>query len=289
MAFVRELAARRRHGERDRLGSANYVDAAARRRGASAVVDGTAHSLSRPLVPHSSPSGRAGMVLTTYFETMGSTMAGTDHVELDCHGFMSTHLDSLNHIGLDGAWYAGWPTAATKELSVSGFARHGLVTRGVVIDVPAVRGCDHVSADAPVTGADIEAGLELAGATFESGDALLLYMGRDRFEAAGGDFAVLHGSGEPTPGVGMDGARWIAEHPVSVVAWDFQDALAPSQARFSVHFLIWAIGLLLVDNCDYSAVIPRLRERNRLTGLFSVAPLLLDGATGGNVNPLLVV
>src|SRR6266446_3145490 len=37
----------------------------------------------------------------------------------------------------------------------------------------------------PVSGEDIDSALAVAGVTFEPGDALLLYMGRDKYEAAG--------------------------------------------------------------------------------------------------------
>ena len=120
MAGVRELATTRRFGERDRLGTANLIDADARRRGAAAVRDGTALCLARPLVPHQSVSGRPGMAMTPYFQHVGSSIVGFDHVELDCHGFLSTHLDALNHIGLDGSLYSGWTPDEHEALAVEG-------------------------------------------------------------------------------------------------------------------------------------------------------------------------
>jgi kynurenine formamidase len=289
MAKVRELAAARRFGERDRLGTANLIDGDARLRGARAVVDGTVLGLARPLVPHTSPSGRPGVALTTYVEHHGKALAGMDHVELDCHGYRSTHLDALNHVGLDDSWYAGWPTEAADELSVAVPARHGLVTRAVVADIPALRGMDSVRADEPVTGDDLRRALDMVGLAIEPGDALLVYMGRDRHEAAGGYFPSDFASGEPVPGIGSQGAEWIADQPISMMAWDFQDVVHPAEPMLSVHWLIWAIGLLLVDNCDFSSAIPVLRELGRYEGLFVLSPLPLEGATGGNVNPLLVV
>ena len=123
----------------------------------------------------------------------------------------------------------------------------------------------------------------------QPGDALLIYMGRDRFELAGGDLGTLVASGAPTPGVGAAGAEWIASQPFSMLAWDFLDAVHPSEPTLAVHLLIWAIGLLIIDNCDFSAVLPVVREHGVHDGLFAVGALSLAGATGSNATPLLVV
>src|SRR5947208_11267130 len=54
--WLQDLHAERRFGERDRLGTVNYIDAAARSRAVEAVADGTPVSLARPLAP--GPSAR---------------------------------------------------------------------------------------------------------------------------------------------------------------------------------------------------------------------------------------
>jgi kynurenine formamidase len=289
MAGIRELAATRRFGEHDRLGTANLIDAPARRRATASVGDGTALCLARPLVAHESARGLPGMALTTDVGRRGASIVAFDHVELDCHGHVCTHLDGLNHIGLDGTLYAGWSPDELAEVGIDGPARHGLITRGLVADIPALRGTDWVAADEPVTGDEIEAALGAARLQIEHGDALLVYMGRDRFEATGGGLDGLAAAGGPAPGIGAAGAEWIADQPISLLAWDFLDAIHPSEPVLAVHWLIWAIGLLLVDNCDFSTAVPLLRQRGVSTGLFSVGPLALAGATGSNVTPFLVV
>jgi kynurenine formamidase len=289
MAWVRELAATRRFGEHDRLGTANLLGPDARRRGAAAVRDGTALCLARPLVPHSGADGRPGMAVTTEFQNVGRSILGSDHVELACHGHVSTHIDALNHIGLDGTLYAGWRPDDHAALAIDGPARHGLLTRGVVADIPALRGTNWVTADEPVTGDELASALRAAGVDVQPGDALLVYMGRDRFESTQGDLDRLVAEGGPAPGIGATGAEWIADQPISMLAWDFLDAVHPSQPALAVHWLLWAIGLLLVDNCDFSVAVPVLRERAVGEGLFTVTPTSLTGATGSNVSPFLVV
>lgn len=283
LAWLRGLAAERRFGESDRLGTVNHVDDAARARAHAAITTGTPVSLARPLQAAASGrgDGKPAFALEV-FTTDGPVAMGSDHVELDCHGKENTHIDGLNHIGLDGTWYGGYAYDDPTAPSIAEMAATGLVTRGVHVDIPALRGTDWVDTDEPVTGDDVDRALAKAGVTFEPGDALLLDMGRDRYEAAGHEWVA-----DRNPGIGDDGARWIAAHGVSIVCWDFLDAFHPDQPLAPVHMLNWAIGLVLVDNCDFG----RLRAAGGApgsTGALVIAPLPIEGATGNNVNPLLL-
>jgi kynurenine formamidase len=284
-AWLSELAGRARFGTGDRLGTAQLIDAAARQRAARSVVDGTAVPLARPLVAQASMRGdqRPGLRVEVFY-TDGPVGMGSEHVEIDCHGITLTHLDALNHIALDGTWYGGWAVDDPAGHTIVDLANHGLVTRGVVVDVPGARGEPWVDPDRPVTGDDIERSLALGGTTFEVGDALLLYMGRDRYEAAGHEMAPSRGD-VVNPGVGRSAAEWIADHDVSILCWDFLDSNHPSQPLACVHLLTWAIGLVLVDNCDLSAAV----RSGRTTGQLVVAPLALPGGTGSLVQPVLVL
>jgi kynurenine formamidase len=138
-----------------------------------------------------------------------------------------------------------------------------------------------------VTADDIEAGLDRGGVRFEPGDALLLYMGRDRFEGAGHTYEDLR-SGHSMPGPGWSAARWIVEHDVSLLCWDFLDSSHPSEPAASVHLLIWGIGLLLVDNCHLAAAAEATRASGSITGSLVVAPLAIPGGTGCLVRPLFI-
>jgi len=272
-----------RFGARDKLGTANFLDDAARRRGAASVVTGAAVSLARPLQEAVTP----GFAVDVHY-TDGPIGAGTDHVEYDCHGRDLTHLDALNHIAIDRTWYGGTPVDDPESPSVAALAAHGLVTRGVLVDVPARRGTDWVNPDEPVAATDIDGALADAGVAFEPGDALLVYMGRDRFEAAGGVFGDLRG-GEVYPGIGRTAAEWIVRHDAALLGWDFLDSNHPSEPFTCVHRLNWAIGLVLVDNCDLAPAAAALRAAGRVTGCLTVAPIAVPGGTGSVVNPVLVL
>jgi len=287
--WIEELAARRPFGDGDRVGTANWIDAAARLRGASSVETGTALSLARPLQNHDSArgDGRPGFAVETYYSD-GPIGMGSDHLELDCHGVVNTHLDALNHIALHRTWYGGFAVDDPDAPNVKDLAEHGLFTRGILLDIPRLRGSEWADPERPVGADDFDGALEAAGVDFESGDALIVYMGRDRWERSGKDMVGARGR-EAIPGIGRSGAEWIAEHAVSLLCWDFLDAYHDSQPAACVHLLNWAIGLVLVDNCDLGTVAERLRSEGRATGGLVVAPLAVPGATGCTVRPLLLV
>ena len=282
LSWLRGLAGAQPAG--DRLGTVRHIDGAARARALAAVRAGRSVDLCRPFAAGVSNRGDGRpMFRLEVFYTDGPIGMGSDHLELDCHGVTNTHLDGINHIALDGTFYGGHPVDAPGAPSVAELARGGILTRAVYVDVPRLRGTAWVEPGYPVSGADFDTALGRAGVVFEPGDALLVDMGRDRFEAAG-----MEMSPDDRPGVGEDGARWIEAHGVSVVCWDFLDAFGGGEPRAPVHLLNWAIGLVLVDNCDFSRLRAAL-EPGQATGALVLAPLPLDGATGCNVSPIVLL
>jgi kynurenine formamidase len=294
--WLLELVDRPRFAPGDRIGTANHIDAAARLRAAAAILTGECIPLGRPVIEgdgaealvtvdvnlvqvpdfNGRPWGSGGMPLD----------AAGDVTHVSAHGRTNTHLDALNHMGRGGHWYSGFAVDDPAGPSLAPLAGHGLFTRGVLVDVPAVRGTDWVDSREPVTGDDIDAALAARGTVFEPGDALLLYMGRDRYEAAGREMQI--GSGEPTPGAGPGAARWIVEHEASILCWDFLDAMWPEGPDFPVHLLIWAIGLVLVDNAHLAGAAEQVRRTGRAAGAFVVTPPAIPRATGALVQPLFV-
>jgi kynurenine formamidase len=288
--WIRSLAAARTFGAGDRRGTANLIDDAARARAAACIRTGDSVSLARPLLggDYNSTAERPGFRHETWYHPADDGMGwGQDHLVLNPHGLQNTHLDALNHVAVDGTFYGGRPVTDAEQGSVDALAPDGLVTRALYVNVPHHRGTRW--ADRPVDGADIDAALSAAGLAAEPGDALCLDMGRDQFEAAAG-----HMLGGPETeqdaggGLSSDGARWVAEHQVSILAWDMLDSAEAKAAHASAHVLTWAIGLLLLDNCDFAALRRARGPATQVAGALVVSLLAVGGANGANLNPLVL-
>jgi len=288
--WIRTLAASRPFGAGDRRGTANLIDAAARARAVVCIRTGDSVSLARPLLggDYNATAERPGFRHETWYRPApDGTGWGQDHLVLNPHGLQNTHLDALSHVAVDGTFYGGRPVTDAEQGSADVLAPDGLVTRAVHVDIPHHRGTDW--ADRPVDGADIDAALAAAGLVLEPGDALCLDMGRDRFEAATGH--ILGGpetEQDAGGGLSADGARWVAEHQVSILAWDMLDSRDAKAAHASAHILTWAIGLLLLDNCDFAGLRRARGPGTKVAGALVVALLAVEGANGVNLNPLVL-
>ncbi|MCS5736062.1 cyclase family protein [Herbiconiux daphne] len=317
LPFLREIgaehdAARHRDGVQCR-GSVALIDAAARLRGAAAVRLGRAVSLEREIETRPDrlallteaaerekrqwqelavielPDGHGSVELDVRVGVHGRSAHGGDVITYDAHGIHNTHMDGLAHLGADASWHGPIPVAAsaTDEDTIVNWAQHGIATRGVLLDIPSVRGVDWVTTEEPVTADDLDAALAATGVTLEPGDGLIIYQGRDRFEAAGNTYtpgAVL----QPRPGIGQSGASWIAANDPGLVAWDFHDARSNPQAALEVHGLIYAIGLCLIDNCLLGPAAAALKEAGTSVGQLIAAPAAIHRSTGVIINPLLL-
>src|SRR4051794_10431986 len=91
----------------DPLGAAIYIDRAAKLRGLAAVETGESVGLGRDVVLADPPGGTSRLPPGEYYaiENGRFTFAG-ESLTVDCHGLANTHIDGLNHFGVDGNFHA---------------------------------------------------------------------------------------------------------------------------------------------------------------------------------------
>jgi hypothetical protein len=271
-------------------GSVDLIDRAARLRGVATIKKGNAISLEKPVETRPGRGGESAEKVQLEVKVGGQnrSVAGGESITIDPHGGGNTHMDSTAHMGLDDQWHGGIPSSSsyTDDDSLVVWAQHGIATRGVMIDIATLRGVPWVTPEEPVTGDDLEAALTATGVTLEPGDGLMIYMGRDNFDAAGNVYPTGYTTG-PRSGIGVSGAEWIAAKEPGLVAWDFHDARRMERG-LEVHMLIWAIGLCLIDNSHLGPVARELRESGVSTGLLVAPPLGIYRSTGTLINPLLL-
>ena len=288
--WVLEASRNRRYGAANARGTLNLLDDAATARAAACIVSGRTISLARPVRAddfNTTPENPTFDHRSEYVESPDGLGWGLSHLRLDPHGLQNTHLDALNHVAVGGTFYGGRDVNSRDQGGVDTLGDSGILARALYVDIPTLRGT--AWADRPVTGSDIEEALEGAGVRVEPGDALCVDMGRDRFEAHVGHLLGGPETDEDAGGgLAESAARWIADHPVSILAWDMLDSRDAKEAHASAHILGWAIGLPLVDNCDFARLRSEIGPGTRVAGALVLAPLAVPGANGVNLNPLIL-
>ncbi|MGW6415742.1 cyclase family protein [Streptomyces sp. NPDC055055] len=223
----------------------------------------------------------------------GSLRFATDRFAMNVHGDADSHLDALCHVVFDGELYGGVPASSVtaegaRRLSVD-LLEDGIVGRGVLLDVPRLRGVPWLEPGDHVTSADLAAAEAAQGVRVGAGDLLFVRVGHRlrRTELGPWDTA------EARAGLHPSAVEFLAEREVAVLGGDGNNDTAPSAVRevaFPVHVLaIHAMGVHLLDYLQFEDLAPVCARAGRWSFLCVVAPLRLTGGTGSPVNPVAVL
>jgi kynurenine formamidase len=279
-----------RWGAEDELGALNFVTPAVTAAAAATVRSGRTVSCARALDTVAAPDNHAPVT-----HRMIGTAAdgwGADSFAVTPHGFSTSHIDALCHVFDGGRLYNGFGTDAVTAQGANRLGIHhlraGVVTRGVLLDIPAVRGVDALEPGEPVFPEDLEAAEERAGLLVRTGDALFVRTGRWVWRDAHGpwDFA--------TRAAGLDASclPWLREREVAALGSDGVSDVFPSRVdgvTMPIHTVaIVALGLHLLDNLDLDALAAACAGERRAEFLLVVAPLVLLGGTASPVNPIAI-
>ena len=207
-----------------------------------------------------------------------------DAISLYTH--MGTHIDALNHFGLNGEIYNGFK--ADEHLGDRGWTRTGaetippMVARGVMIDVAAAKGLAMLPPSYRVGREDLAEALRLQNIRLQAGDVVLIRTGRmalyendEAFEAE-------------APGLTLEGARYLVEEggAMSVGADNLSFEAFPSDVAgdyVPVHtYLLAQQGVTLMELVNLEAL-----SRDRIYEFaFVSGPLRLRGASAAPARPL---
>jgi kynurenine formamidase len=217
---------------------------------------------------------------------------GADYFALAPHGYATSHLDALCHIFHEGRMYNGYAAEAVTTQGAGKLGIHhlrtGIVTRGILLDIPTVRGVETLTPGDPIFPEDLEAAEAATGVTVQSGDVLLVRTGRWRWRD-------MHGAWSPPDGMaGLDASclSWMHEREVAALGSDGISDVWPSRVKnvpMPIHTVaIVAMGIHLLDNLDLDQLALMCTATGRWTFLLIVAPLVLNMGTASPVNPIAV-
>ncbi len=288
-SYLRDRRNWGRWGADDQVGAVNLITPAKRVQAAGLVRSGRAVSLCRDFPKTPAPNNPTPAQHYMRMMDRGSGGgAAIDYYGVSYHGQATTHLDSLCHVwDANGMWNGRTPA---NEIGFDG-ARFGaitnwssgIVTRGVLLDVPKFRGEPFVTQERPIHGWELEDVARSQGVHIEPGDALVVYGGREAWDRVNPTW----GSGVSRPGLHASCLPFVRDTDVCLLVWDMMDQ-APNgyDIPWSVHGVIFAYGVGLVDNALLEPLAAACAEENRYEFMLMVLPLVVPGGTGSPLNPV---
>ena len=203
-------------------------------------------------------------------------------------GQVGTQFDGFSHQTIGNTMYNCVPVDET--LTRNGFTRLGvenvgtLMTRGVLLDIAALKGVDMLAEDYEITAADLQEALAMQSLTLEPGDAVIVHTGWGRLWTEDIDRYSSMG-----PGIGVGAAEWLADQdPMLVGADTVPVEILPNpdpSISLPVHQIMLVVnGIHLVERMK----LDELAASGVYEFAFIVQPLKIEGATGSTVVPVAV-
>jgi kynurenine formamidase len=288
-----------RWGEDDELGALNLVTPEKRLQAANTVTDGIAIGCGNPWpvdpAPHNPWPAEHRMLRAgddcDYPGVPGLSVA-LDYIGVQHHGIACSHIDALCHVFKHHKMYNGYPASDVKSTGALKNdmrpMRHGICTRGVLLDLPRALGHEFLSGDHRIGREELEAAEAHQGETVEPGDVLIVHKGRQRRVAQEGLFDPVAAG---MPGLHPECAGFLHDRGVVLLGSDYMNDPQPNWNceawPIPIHYLgIVGMGMSLLHNLDTQELADACAARSRGSFLFTVAPLNIPGGTGSPVNPV---
>ena len=223
-------------------------------------------------------------------EPPGGMAYQMDTIAVSYHGAATTHLDALGHLHYGGQMFNGHPLSSytdrgTTTNDVTAF-KNGIFTRGVLFDLPRLKGVPYLGDEEPIYAEDLESWEKKVGIRLEPGDAFLFRTGRWVRVKEKGPLDV----GRTSPGLYVSAVKWLKERGVALVGDDVDQDVMPSRIEGilqPVHLvLLRCLGTPVLDNANLETLSEACAQRRRWTFLLTVNPMRIPGATGSPVNPI---
>ena len=223
--------------------------------------------------------------------TMGQSLR-SDTYEFTYHGYGVSHIDSLCHFLWNDRLYNDIPPSASSpegcgKLGIQNL-KNGIITRGILLDFPRLKGVPYLEPETPIYVEDIEAWEARAGIRVSPGDVIFVRTGRWARRAALGPWRISSSSA----GLHASVLPWIKERGVAFVGSDAATDVMPSLVEGvtqPVHtMLIAGFGSNIFDNMDLETLAETAADENRWEFLITAGPIPVDGGTGSPLNPIAV-
>lgn len=284
-----------RWGPDDDHGALNYITPERTRAAAALVRFGQTVSLAARLDTAAGPDNPRPVLhfMTGLAEASGDEPRfAADFMGIECHGDAHSHIDALNHCVFRGELYNGIPassiTSGGGPRGAITVATHGIVSRGVLLDVPRLRSVRWLEPGEIVTAEDLEAAEQAQSVRLGEGDILLVRTGhaRRRLELGPWEAATAKAGLHP------HAMRLLHARGIAAAGFDGDGDAIPHHVEgisYPIHCLgINAMGLHFMDSLDLEDAATACDAHQQWEFLCVIAPLRLSGGTGTAVNPIAI-
>ena len=224
----------------------------------------------------------------TFMNQPSNRRGSNEEIVISEIGQVGTQLDGFAHQSIE---YSHYNCFKTDDIATrTGFTKLGIekvgtfITRGVLIDVAALKGVDMLGDTYEITPQDLQQALQRQNLTLQPGDAILINTGWNKLWAKDNARYV-----KSCPGIGVAAADWLAKQdPILVGADNWPVEVAPNpdpQISLPVHQILLAVnGIHLLENLK----LEELAGKRVHEFAFVMQPLKAQGFTGSTVAPIAV-
>ncbi|MFB6309613.1 MAG: cyclase family protein [Salinirussus sp.] len=292
-------------GSEDEVGAVNYLDEAQVLEGIQSVEQGTVYTLGVPIGgPDGDPRTPGRPAAQHYMrrdrghyesgkQPPTDRQGADDAIVMALHA--TTHVDALAHAWYDDELYNGFDPETTKggldRCSIEPIANHGVVGRGVLLDIARHRDVDHLSHDAEIGLEELHACAHAQGVELRPRDILVIRTGwLERFYD-GEQEAVLE---YDEPGITYTEplAEWVHEMEIPSYATDTlasERTYPESGVRIPLHAaFLRDQGMLITEICLLDDLAADCAADEQYAFLYVCAPLKIHHGTASPVNPIVV-
>ena len=280
-----------RWGDDDQLGALNLMTPESILAAVRLVRRGTLYNLAVPLEKDGPqyPSFHKTWHVTHYTTDPrpGASNMADDVVTMETHS--GTHIDGIAHFWRDGLLWNGRSADHVTSYGLNWAGIHhmpGLVARGVMLDIPRLKGVPHLGLGEIVTPETMDACARAQGVEIRPGDVLLIRTGWYTVFQTNRE---LWNQGEPGPDVSCTG--WLKAKDIIAIGADNAGVegyenknRTPLTPRLHTTALR-DLGVYLIEHVNLEEL-----ARDRVHEfLFVAAPIRLTRATGAPFAPLALV
>jgi kynurenine formamidase len=290
-----------RWGHDDEKGTLNHLTPEHVRAAAGLVRSGRSVSLAAPLCTVAGPDNPRPPVhymVNTYDTRVvdGEPQFVGDYLATEFHGDCHSHMDALCHVAYKGRTYNGRPISemtsrGPTRMDITTYA-HGIVGRGVLLDIPRLRGVEWLEPGDAVTIEELEAAERAQRVRLGPGDLFLFRTGHHRRRQELGPWDNGYG-GEGKAGLHATVMLMLHERRVAAFLPEGDGETVPSNVEgvpYPVHALqLAAMGMACADTLQFDELVAACEAERRWEFLVVMSPLRLPRGTGSLVNPIAIL